>query len=300
MLDQLRELLRSAGKAGVVVDGADAPRRALFTDQLVGAGFVVTDGPQCRVGAPPRDLVVWLRAGGSPHGHEAGADVVIDLRDPAWPVIRRVRDGLAAEDSWYVTESRAFFAIRAVTWDTQFGDDLPAYARGVSAANLPRGGVVLDAGCGTGRALGALRDAVGEEGVVLALDVTPEMLAVAAGRAREARASLLLSDARRLPIADASVDGVFAAGLVNHMPDPVAGLAELARVTRPGGRLALFHPSGRAALAARHRRVLREDDLFAQAPLRAATGRAGWRLDTYDDHDERFLALATRVPAGSP
>jgi SAM-dependent methyltransferase len=49
---------------------------------------------------------------------------------------------------------------------------------------------------------------------------------------------------------------VCAAGLIMHMPDTEAGLRQLVRVTRPGGLLILFHPSGRAALAARHGRTL--------------------------------------------
>ncbi|GAB3860812.1 hypothetical protein GCM10027610_102370 [Dactylosporangium cerinum] len=105
---------------------------------------------------------------------------------------------------------------------------------------------------------------------------------------------LVLADAGRLPFADGSVDAVFAAGLVMHLPDPVDGLRELARVTRAGGRLVLFHPTGRAALAARHGRVLRPDEPLAEGPLTAAAARAGWRLVRYDDGPDRFLALADR------
>jgi ubiquinone/menaquinone biosynthesis C-methylase UbiE len=64
---------------------------------------------------------------------------------------------------------------------------------------------------------------------------------------RAAHATLVLADARRLPLADDSADAVFAAGLVSHLPDTGAGLRELARITRPGGLLVLLHPSGRAA-----------------------------------------------------
>ena len=171
--------------------------------------------------------LIWLRTRRAPDGDaEDGADIVIDLHDTAWPVIRRVVPRLAGRGDWYAAESRAFFAPRAATWDDRFGDDLPAYAAAVAEAAIPAGGTVLDAGCGTGRALPALRAAVGPAGRVIAVDLTPQMLAVArtTGRARDA--ALLLADARRLPFARARFEAVFAAGLVPHLPDPAAGLAE--------------------------------------------------------------------------
>nr|MDT0662982.1 class I SAM-dependent methyltransferase [Micromonospora sp. DSM 115978] len=194
----------------------------------------------------------------------------------------------------YLTECRAFFAAKATTWDTRFGDDADAYAAAVTESRIPRGAVVVDVGCGTGRAIPALRAAVGPDGVVVGLDLTPEMLTEAGRRAQAGRAGLVLADARRLPIGNAAVDAVFAAGLVMHLPDPVAGLRELARVTRPGGRLVLFHPSGRVALAARHGRTVRPDEPLSESPLRRSTNTSGWRLTTYDDADHRFLAVATR------
>jgi ubiquinone/menaquinone biosynthesis C-methylase UbiE len=194
----------------------------------------------------------------------------------------------------YITETRAFFACRAATWNTRFGDDMPSYASAVAQAGISRGGVVIDVGCGTGRALPALRQAVGPDGSVIAADLTPEMLAEARPQSAAARAALILADARRLPFADASADALFAAGLIGHLPDTEAGLTELARVTRPGGLLVLFHPSGRAALAARHGRTLSGDEPLAAGPLRRSTAATGWRLTVYDDAADRFFALAVR------
>jgi SAM-dependent methyltransferase len=86
---------------------------------------------------------------------------------------------------------------------------------------------------------------------------------------------------------------VFAAGFVTHLDDPSAGLAELRRVTRPGGRLAVFHPIGRATLAARHGHGPGADDLLDPRNLGHALAAAGWRLDELDDGTHRYLALAT-------
>lgn len=192
------------------------------------------------------------------------------------------------------TRVREFFTARAAGWDRRFPDDAPAYAAAVAGLGLRAGDRVLDAGCGTGRALPPLRAAVGDTGTVVGADLTPAMLeaAVRAGRDRAGR--LLLADVARLPLRDASFDAVFAAGLVAHLPDPAGNLRELARVVRSGGVLALFHPIGRAALAARQGRRITPGDLRAEANLGPLLGDSGWRMTSYVDEDARFLALALR------
>ncbi|MER5632804.1 class I SAM-dependent methyltransferase [Streptomyces nitrosporeus] len=193
------------------------------------------------------------------------------------------------------THVQDFFSVRAAGWDSRFSGDGPAYAAAVGELGLRPGDVVLDAGCGTARALPALRAAVGGGGTVLGADLTPAMLAEAVRAGRTRHGALLLADAARLPLRDGTLDAVFAAGLISHLADPGEGLRELARVVRPGGRLALFHPVGRAALAARHGRRLTDGDLRAEAALTPLLARSGWRIRSYTDRDDRFLVLAERA-----
>ena len=192
------------------------------------------------------------------------------------------------------THVQEFFSARAADWDSRFPDDGPAYAAAVAELGLREGDRVLDAGCGTGRALPPLRAAVGASGVVVGADLTPAMLeaAVRAGRDRDGR--LLLADVAALPLRSRSLDAVFGAGLISHLPRPAENLRELARVVRPGGVLALFHPIGRAALAARQGRQLTPQDLRAEPNLRPLLAGSGWRLTSYADEDTRFLAMAVR------
>ncbi|ANS63510.1 methyltransferase [Streptomyces lincolnensis] len=192
------------------------------------------------------------------------------------------------------TRVQEFFAARAADWDSRFPDDGPAYAAAVAELGLREGDRVLDAGCGTGRALTPLRAAVGASGVVVGADLTPAMLqaAVRAGRDRDGR--LVLADVAALPLRSASLDAVFGAGLISHLPHPGENVRELARVVRPGGVLALFHPIGRAALAARQGRRITPDDLRAEPHLRPLLAGSGWRMTSYVDEDDRFLALAVR------
>lgn len=263
------------------------------------ASLAVADGDVWREHPSGRTSpVIWLRTPappGTPADHrDGGATIVVDLHDGEWPVIRHISPVLAGHSLWYRAESQAFFGIRARTWDAKFGDDMPAYAAAVAEAAIGAGSTVIDLGCGTGRALPTLREAVGETGTVVGIDHTRAMLDVARASGRARTAVPVQADAQHLPVRDRCADAVFAAGLVTHLPDLRAGLRELSRVTRTGGTLVLFHPSGRAALAARHGRALRPGEPLDRDVLDAAMQATGWRLATYDDAPHRFLAIATR------
>lgn len=313
----LAEVLAPRAPLTVIVDGGDSGAAAAFAARLAEAfppsvrawtvdAVLGLSGPSggrfdsaLNVLEPAADrVIVYLRSG--PRGRrgngegERRAQVVIDHHDPEWPVIRHVHPRLADPERWYLVESRAFFGARAAGWDKKFGDDLPAYQKAVETAEARPGDLAIDVGCGTGRALPALAAAVGPAGRVLGLDVTPAMLEAARSAGRDGCAALVLADARRLPLPDAAAGLVFAAGLVQHLPDPAAGLAELARVTRPGGRLMIFHPSGRIALAARHGRSLHPDEPLNEENLGPLLAATGWRLVRYEDPEDHFLALAIR------
>jgi demethylmenaquinone methyltransferase / 2-methoxy-6-polyprenyl-1,4-benzoquinol methylase len=95
------------------------------------------------------------------------------------------------------------------------------------------GDAVLDACCGTGDLALAAERAGGK---VTGLDFSEQMLA----RAREKSQTVewVLGDAMALPFPDASFDAATVGFGIRNVPDLEAGLAELARVLRPGGRLA--------------------------------------------------------------
>lgn len=283
-------LVAAAPQDGVVaIDGPPAEAELLAERLRARCGATVVSGP-----ADGADLTIRVRTSRK-DGRDDRAGAVVDLGDAAWPILRHLDPALVPGEKWYASESQAFFAVRAAGWDTKFGDDLPAYALAVSSAGLRAGGVALDVGCGTGRALPPLREAVGPTGTVIGLDHTAPMLSAAAPRAAACAATLVRADARRLPLPDGTADAVLAAGLVTHLPDLDEALTELARVTRAGGRLILFHPTGRATLAARHGRTLDPGDPLDEPVLRAALSRAGWDLLTYDDPPHRFHAVAVRM-----
>ncbi len=188
-------------------------------------------------------------------------------------------------------DTQLFFAPRAAHWEEKYADDAPRYERAVQEMRLPIGATVLDLGCGTGRAMPALQVAVGAQGLVIGLDATPAM--VRAG-VRRNRRHMLVGDVLCLPFSNQCADAILAAGLLPHLNDPLAGLLEMARVAKPGAVLAIFHPIGRAALAARHGSVPSDDDVLAPAQLARLLTQAGWQLRRLDDAEDRYLALAVR------
>jgi uridine kinase len=222
---------------------------------------------------------------------ERAADIVVDRDDPLHPKITRIAEELTTVQP-HLRRSRAFFGARAARWEDRFPDDDAAYAAAVAELAPRTGGVVIDLGCGTGRALLHLRNAIGPGGTVLGADVTPEMLHVTAQKGRADGATLMIVDAAYLPFADASIDAIFAAGLVTHVADPAKLLRRLADLAKPHARLALFHPVGRAALARRHGNTLRPDELLDPSVLPGVLAATGWRLESIDDGEDRYLALA--------
>jgi SAM-dependent methyltransferase len=118
----------------------------------------------------------------------------------------------------------------------------PELRAAIASLGLVGGMRVLDAGCGTGEALGWLAAAVAPDGLAVGIDLSTTHLE-AARAALPPDALLLQADLQRTPLAAAIFDLVWSVNTVNHFTDPVAGVRNLAALLRPGGRLALGQSS---------------------------------------------------------
>lgn len=106
------------------------------------------------------------------------------------------------------------------------------------------GARLLDVGCGAGDDARALARLVGAGGRVVELDSSARMVEVARERAagEGLAVEFVVGDLQRLEYPDGSFDGVRADRVFQHLPDRARALAEIVRVTRPGGAVVVSDP----------------------------------------------------------
>jgi len=128
------------------------------------------------------------------------------------------------------------FAVAADSYDRFMGRYSVLLAPQLAAlAGVTAGQRVLDVGCGPGALTTELARLVGPDAVTA---VDPSEPFVAAARERHPGVTVELAVAEQLPFPDDAFDAALAQLVVHFMTDPVAGLQELARVTRTGGVVA--------------------------------------------------------------
>jgi SAM-dependent methyltransferase len=126
----------------------------------------------------------------------------------------------------------------------------PLAVRFADLAEVRSGQRLLDVGCGPGALTAELARRVGPDAVSA---VEPSASFAAAVGARLPGVDVRPSAAEHLPFPDDAFDGALAQLVVHFMTDPVAGLREMGRVTRPGGIVAACvwdHAGGRGPLTA--------------------------------------------------
>jgi SAM-dependent methyltransferase len=156
--------------------------------------------------------------------------------------------------------------------------------RAIERLQLPPGARILDAGCGSGRNMVELA----RHGAVTGV----ELSSTSAELARERSAGdVVEGSVMDMPFDDGSFDLSVSLDVIEHLPDDVAALAELRRVTRPGGALLVTVPayqwlwSGHDEVNHHHRR-------YNRRTLLAAAQAAGWQAQATAHFNSLLLPIA--------
>jgi ubiquinone/menaquinone biosynthesis C-methylase UbiE len=150
--------------------------------------------------------------------------------------LQRLQDALARRKA----RSKAYFDAVRTEWDRirrNYIDDVLSLV--VASSLLRPNAVVADLGPGTGEMLVSLAPAAAK---VIAVDNSESMLEVCRQRIERGgleNVELRQGDAESLPIADGECDTAFSSMLLHHLADPAAGVREMARIVRPGGRVVI-------------------------------------------------------------
>ncbi len=194
------------------------------------------------------------------------------------------------------------FDVAAEAYDRFMGRySIPLAPQVADFAGVRDGQRVLDVGCGPGALTAELVSRVGPAAVSA---VDPSEPFVAAAQLRNPGAEVLQASAERLPFPDKTFDAALAQLVVHFMTDPVAGLTEMARVTRAGGVVAACvwdHAGGLGPLGV-FWRAAHELDPKVHDELRLAGAREGHLAELFAaaglrDVEETTVSAAVEHPS---
>ncbi len=149
---------------------------------------------------------------------------------------------MAVNDPLHVNESG--LPLNAIEWlETHHRSKAPEREQMIRDIHFKHDSYIVDAGCGPGLWTPLLARAIGYQGHILGVDVSPEALVTAYRRLHGKRYERIVQYRRglleQLPVPYGSADLIFSANVSQYLPEPVTTFAAMGRYLVPGGRLAI-------------------------------------------------------------
>jgi len=204
----------------------------------------------------------------------------------------------ASSVSRLAMQLQEYFDQLAPTWDKELtGERLKCLGNIVKKLGIKPGYYVLDIGSGTGVLLPFLIAELGDEGKVVALDFSAEMLGQAQAKNFPPIIGFAQADVLAIPLADNSVDLAICNSAFPHFNDKVKALKEIARVLRNNGRLVICHTMSREMLNRLHQSIggiVAGDLLPDESQLIGLIKQAGLKITHFEDGPDRYLVIAEK------
>jgi ubiquinone/menaquinone biosynthesis C-methylase UbiE len=194
-----------------------------------------------------------------------------------------------------------YFDQLAPTWDNELSQErLNCLGNIVKELGIEPGYHVLDIGSGTGVLIPFLIAELGDEGKIVALDFSAEMLCQAKAKNFPPIVRFAQADVLAIPLADNSVDLAICNSAFPHFNDKVKALKEITRVLRNNGLLVICHTMSRTMINQLHQSIggaVANDLLPDEFQLRELIMEAGLKLAHFEDGPERYLVIAEKSAA---
>jgi ubiquinone/menaquinone biosynthesis C-methylase UbiE len=191
-----------------------------------------------------------------------------------------------------------YFDQLAPTWDEEVTPErLRCLGEIVEELGVKPGDHVLDIGSGTGVLVPFLVAELGNEGKVVALDFSMEMLVQAQSKSFPPIVGFAQADVLAIPLADDSVDLAVCNSAFPHFSDKARALKEIARVLRNNGRLVICHTMSREKINELHQSIggaVASDLLPEEYELRGLIKQARLKMIHFEDGQERYLVTAEK------
>jgi ubiquinone/menaquinone biosynthesis C-methylase UbiE len=193
---------------------------------------------------------------------------------------------------------KSFFDQIAERWDDMERKDIgERIARVVAESDVHPGDHILDVGTGTGVLIPHLLTGIGDQGHILAIDISSGMIEVARRKGFPANVGFQQLDIEESNLPGDLYDRIFCNAVFPHFSDKPKTLLEIHRLLKPGGTLVISHPIGREAVNRLHGDtggVVANDIIPGEDEMTRLLQGAGFQSVTVIDEPEFYLARGTK------
>jgi ubiquinone/menaquinone biosynthesis C-methylase UbiE len=193
---------------------------------------------------------------------------------------------------------REYFNQLASKWDRMTPEETRArLPQLIDYLAIKPGDSILDVGGGTGILIPLLHKAAGDGSKIVSLDIAEEMLKQAKNNSYPKSIHYIQADAAAIPFSSETFDLVVCYSCFPHFLDKPGALAEMERVLRNGGRLAICHTDSRQAINELHKAIgntVGNDTIPDEATMMKMLAASGLKPIEVIDEPHRYLVTAAK------